>query len=200
MDTLEKARIHYYHQQSCYHSTDSAQHVGWTNKTAQINRFKAMSHFQDLTNCVLLDVGCGIGDLKSFLDERYSNFTYLGIDLISDFIKKAQARFADKENTFFIQADFIVDGLPEVDHIIVSGALNYQTDDLLFPYSAIVKLFSRAHQSMSFNLLSEESVTPSPWLKGYDKNEILNFCKHLTTNAELITGYEKDDFTIVMCK
>ncbi len=200
MDTLEKARMRYYHQQSSHYPDDSAQRVGWTNKAAQLNRFRALCHFQSLANCVLLDVGCGMGDLKSFLDERYSNFTYLGIDLIPDFIEKAQDRFEGVENTFFMQADFITDGLPEVDHIIASGAMNYQTDDLLFPYSAIVKLFSRVRKSMSFNLLREESLAESFWLKGYDKNEILNFCRHLTPTAELIIGYEEDDFTILMYK
>jgi SAM-dependent methyltransferase len=199
MDTLEKARIHYYHQH-CLHKDEPAQHVGWTSTEAQINRFEALCAFRDLSGKVLLDVGCGTGDLKAFLDKRFKNFTYLGIDLIPAFIEKARIRFPEKENTFFIQADFITDGLPEVDHIVASGALSYQTTDLLFHYSAIVKLFSRAKRSLSFNLLDAEATAPSPWLKAYDKNEVLAFCKRLTVNTALITGYEDDDFTIVMNK
>ena len=120
MDTLEKARIHYYHQH-CLHKDEPAQQVGWTSRE-------------------------------------------------------------------------------EVDHIVASGALSYHTTDLLFHYSAIVKLFSRVKRSLSFNLLDAGATDPSPWLKAYDKHEVLTFCKRLTTNTALITGYEDDDFTIVMNK
>jgi len=199
MDTIEKARIHYYHDH-CLQKEEPAQHLGWTSIQAQLNRFEALCAFKDLSGKVLLDVGCGTGDLKPFLDKHYTNFTYLGIDLIPTFIEKARNRFAGVENTFFMQADFITDGLPEVDYIIASGALSYQTTDLLFHYAAIVKLFSRAKKSLSFNLLDAATTTASPWLKAYDKDEVITFCKRLTIHTALITGYEDDDFTIIMNK
>lgn len=51
----------------------------------------------------VLDVGCGTGDLLSYLD---SSVTYIGVDISPTAINMAKARFADRKNAFFYTADF----------------------------------------------------------------------------------------------
>ncbi|MFZ6011718.1 MAG: class I SAM-dependent methyltransferase [Bacteroidota bacterium] len=200
MDVLEKARVMYYHRQSIQDTQDPARQLGWTNLEAQQKRFEALCHFPQLDGKVVLDVGCGTGDLKVFLDERYRHVTYLGIDHLPEFVNRARQRFDGVANTFFMQADFITDGLPEVDYVFASGALSYQTNDMLFPYSILMKLYSRARRGVAFNLLDDSNFVSSDWLKAYNRNEVFQFSQNLASRAELITGYLPDDFTILMFK
>jgi trans-aconitate methyltransferase len=35
-------------------------------------------------------IGCGYGDLKQYLDQSFSDFTYIGIDQMPEFISEAK--------------------------------------------------------------------------------------------------------------
>ena len=41
----------------------------------------------------VFDLGCGYGDLKTYLNQKFSDFTYIGIDQMPEFIAVAQERF-----------------------------------------------------------------------------------------------------------
>jgi SAM-dependent methyltransferase len=147
-----------------------------------------------------MDAGCGLGDLKPFLAQRFTNFVYLGIDMIPELIDAASRRFEHEKDTSFINADFTVDGLPEVDYVLASGSFNYQTDNEMFLYRAIRKMYGCARKGFAFNLLNEETYTPTEVIKSYNKYEVLGYCLRLANRAEMKIGYLADDFTIMMYK
>ena len=76
----------------------------------------------------ILDVGCGYGDLKGYLDKRFSGFTYVGIDQMPEFINRAREQYKDRPDTYFFQTDFTVVDFPKVDYVMASGALGYRCD------------------------------------------------------------------------
>lgn len=68
----------------------------------------------------VLDVGCGTGDLLSYLD---SDVSYIGIDISQTAINIARRRFVDRKNAFFDTADFRhwKDPLTELDGVVWAG-------------------------------------------------------------------------------
>jgi trans-aconitate methyltransferase len=72
----------------------------------------------DLSGCTLLDIGCGYGDLKRYLNQIYSNFTYIGIDQMPEFISEAKNRYGDCPDTYFYETYFTTVEFPNVDYVI----------------------------------------------------------------------------------
>lgn len=200
MNVIEKANIIYFHKQCIQYEADNARKLGWINDDAQQERFKTLCHVSDISNSAVMDLGCGLGDMKIHLDSMFKNIVYLGIDLVSEFVDSASQRFNGCADTFFKQADFTTDGLPEVDYVLASGALSYQTDNMLFPYRMIEKMFHSARKAVAFNMLDEEKFVSDNWLRSYNKNEVLEYCQGLSKHSKLVTGYLPDDFTIFMYK
>ena len=200
MNAIEKATIIQYHRQQIQKEKDDALKVGWSGKEAQQKRFEVLCGISDLNNKVIMDVGCGLGDLKKFIDRKYKNVVYLGIDHVPEFIEGANKRLVTSKFSYFKVADFTTDGLPDVDYALVSGAFNYQTTNLLFPFNVIEKLYRLVKQGVAFNLLDRDAFAPNDLLKSYNRYEVYGFCQRLAKRAELVTGYLPDDFTIMMYK
>ena len=200
MDIMEKASVMQFHRSKMLCENDLVRVLGWKDHQSQQKRFEALCSLADLSNSIVMDLGCGTGDLKTYLDTQFKNFIFLGIDHLPEFIATANRNFADAINTYFFQADFITDGFPEVDYIVASGALSYRCDNVLFPYTIIRKMYEHARKGVAFNLLDNEHYTSDSVLKSYNRYEVLGYCLRLAERAELITGYLPDDFTILMYK
>lgn len=200
MNTIEKANILYHHRQWLQHEVTPERKVGWVDERSQQERFQVLASIDDLTGQVVMDLGCGLGDLKPFLSDRFSHVIYLGIDILPEFIDTARQRFRNEKDTSFIHADFTVDGLPEVDYVMACGSLSYQTENELYLYQAIDKMYDCASKGVAFNLLNEETYPSTPIVRSYNKYEVLGYCLRLANRAEMKIGYLEDDFTIWMYK
>ncbi|MFT7527998.1 MAG: SAM-dependent methyltransferase [Arenicella sp.] len=83
--------------------------------------------------CKVLDIGCGPGNLVSFLP---SHVHYFGLDVNPDYIESASKRFAEFNNAQFIggtAVDFFdSELLPDetVDVVIIHGVLHHVEDDV----------------------------------------------------------------------
>jgi len=64
--------------------------LGWL-KGRQNIRFRVVSEIGKMQNSKILDVGCGFGDLSSFLKSQYQ-IKYLGVDINPKFIEIAKQR------------------------------------------------------------------------------------------------------------
>ena len=165
-----------------------------------MRRFEKLLQIGDLNGNTVMDLGCGRGDLLLCIDKQFSNVTYVGIDMMNEFVAAAEGRHSQRNKTFFFQADFTTDGLPQVDYVLASGALSYQTSNWLFPFTMIRKMYDSAAKGIAFNLLDADRFTSNTILKAYDRNEILSYCQRLCASVEILTGYLEDDFTILMRK
>ena len=96
--------------------------VGWGSKNSQEMRFKILEEILKKHNCkTVLDIGCGRGDLISYLKKKKISIKYTGLDINNKFIDIAK-KLNPKNN--FIFADFLKKDLPNFDVIFISGLFN----------------------------------------------------------------------------
>ena len=201
MNLIEKATIIHYHRHRIEsYSNEMPEALGWKTEDSQIKRFEALSTVGDLKDCTVLDVGCGYGDLKTYLDQKFSDFIYTGIDQMPEFIAAAQERFKDCPNTYFYQTDFTTVALPTVDYVFASGALSYRCADPDFYTRMIRKMFEVATRALVFNMLDSACFPEHRLLVGHDCDEITAFCHYLSSNVRVDKAYQQDYFTMFLYK
>lgn len=158
---------------------------GWTSKEVQQARFKELVKLFELTPSFdVLDVGCGLGDFSDYLRKQGLNYKYTGIDR-EDF-------YINNSNKNLKKADLFE--YKEIhDFVVASGTFN-----LNFPNIAkgITAMWDLSNKGISFNFLTE----PIEQLQHHDKNQIVEFCKTLTSLVDVYEGYLKGDATVVMMK
>lgn len=198
MDLLEKAAVQSFHRHRLQDGHIKA--LGYRDESSQTRRFEAILGWGDMTNCSILDLGCGFGDLRPFLLSHFEGTVYLGIDFLKEFVEEANSRYGDLPQTQFFQADFMTAGLPEIDCVIASGSLNYRSENSLHPWQSISRMWEIAQRGVVFNLLDQRHFGATPLLRGYDPQEVLDYCRQLDPNSLLYDGYLPDDFTIYMHK
>lgn len=198
MNLIEKATVQAFHRDRL--GQDDLRALGYRNNDSQQKRFQALTAWGDMSGCSILDLGCGYGDLKLFLDQHYHDFIYLGIDFLKEFVDEATQRFATHLNTQFFQSDFLTAGLPKVDIAIACGSLNYRSNNSLHPWQMISRMWEIANKGVIFNLLDVHHFADDQVLCGYEPAQVLHFCQQLDPDAKLHTGYLTDDFTVFMRK
>jgi trans-aconitate methyltransferase len=196
MHLLEKAAVIQYHR--CRIGEPKLCALGWRSADSQRLRFDVLCRVGELGDCKVLDLGCGYGDLKPFLDQQFNDVAYLGIDHMPEFIDEARRRYGHLPRTGFVQADILNAVFPEVDYVLASGAMSYRSRNALYPYHLIRQMWETAKRGVAFNLLDANVFTATHVLCGQNPEAILAFCRTLDPAAELVSGYLSDDFTILM--
>lgn len=199
MNLIEKATIMHYHRHRIdAYRPGTIKALGWRGTESQIKRFEILTTVGNLNGTSILDVGCGYGDLKAYLDQKFSNVTYIGIDQMPEFIADAKHRYRDHTDIFFTQTDFTVAEFPTVDYVLASGALGYRCENRGFYSAMIRKMYAAATKAIAFNMLDHNQFQDDELLVGHDREQIIACCKTLSANVRVITGYLKDDFTILL--
>lgn len=125
----------------------------------------------------ILDVGCGLGYLKGFLDEKGIKYkSYLGVDLSRAMVKGARERFGDH----FIRRDVLSDPFPgnSFDVVFLISVLGYPIGDDPEAYmkKLLITLFGFARESLVFTHLAPgRRDEPSDFT--YPPEELLRWCK-----------------------
>ena len=155
MNLIEKATIRHYHQHRLKaYQNGAVEALGWRAKESQVKRFEVIATIGNLNGCTLLDIGCGYGDLKKYLDRIYCDYTYIGIDQMPQFIDEAKKRYGDCPATYFFQSDFTTVEFPKVDYVIASGAFGYRCQNPDFHLGMIRKMYAAAGRAVAFNMLN----------------------------------------------
>ena len=199
MDPIERATILHFHRHRIQaHGGGTVQALGWRDANSQRSRFEVIAACADFNDSAVLDIGCGSGDLKAFLDERFSSLRYLGIDQMPEFIEQARQRYAAQPDTAFVLGHFDTMTLPRADYVVASGALGYRSADPHFVFNAIARMYAAAERLLVFNVLDAAHFPDHPLLVGRDVAEIEAFCRKLAPQVEVIRGYSVDDATLVL--
>lgn len=196
MELIEKATIMHYHRHRIQEFSGTVKSLGWKAEECQLKRFEVLVQVADLNGCSIMDVGCGRGDLKGFLDQRASGFAYIGVDQMPEFIGEAKKQYGHLADTYFYQNDFSVAELPAVDYVIASGALGYRSVNQDYYRQMIARMYASANYALAFNMLDKAAFPDHPLLTGHDMEEIVDYCRTLSSRVELIQGYLDDDFTV----
>ncbi|MGK5093307.1 class I SAM-dependent methyltransferase [Deltaproteobacteria bacterium TL4] len=128
--------------------------VGWGSLKSQLLRFQILSEMANFTNATICDIGCGFGDLYPFLQNRFGNISYVGIDLSEKLIQEAKNRYSEAQ---FLVQDILETRLEaqSFDYILCSGALNYRiSDNLSYLQKMLQVMFDACKKGVSVNFLS----------------------------------------------
>jgi SAM-dependent methyltransferase len=128
--------------------------LGIGSRESQEVRFAVLAQMADLQGASILDVGCGFGDLQTYLETRGIAARYSGLDLQPAFIEEARRRHPKSE---FHCAD--IEGFEPAKHfdfVFVSGTFNvkFRDDQEAWVFGMLRKLFSLAERGVGINLLS----------------------------------------------
>jgi SAM-dependent methyltransferase len=155
----------------------------------------------------LLDVGCGMGDMRDFLLKNgYPGIDYTGIDALDKMVESGKRKYPGirlhKEE--FMSESF----RSEFDILICSGAMNlrvFRTEKKQEQYIAdfIHKLYRLSIRGCAFNLL----CTRESHHFGSDRNifyadrkRIYGLCREICRDVELLYKSEIFGFTVSMRK
>lgn len=178
--------------------------LGWESEFAQQQRFDALINDLNLHGKRVLDVGCGTGNLLQYLEERFSNFEYTGVDILEYMIAYAKSK---KTRGRFICADIFKEnpfGQNEFDVIFASGTFNINLGNNKKFLIDALRLFNYiCKETISFNLLDNKSPNKENKYFYSSSDEICALINDNYPNyfrIKVIKGYLKNDFTIVCNK
>lgn len=199
MTPIERATVlHFHRHRIAAHGNETPQALGWRHADSQRHRFEVIARVADFNGRSVLDLGCGSGDLKAFLDERFCDLRYLGIDQMPEFIEQARRRFASQPDTAFALAHFDTAPLPSADIVVASGALGYRCADPHWVFNMVARMYAAAERVFVFTLLDAAVFPEHPLLVGHDIEEIAAFCRKLAPRVQVVRGYVEDDAALVL--
>jgi SAM-dependent methyltransferase len=196
-DSLET--INYFSELVKEHGIESSS-VDWANRASQERRFEILAEIGCLNDCTVLDVGCGLGDLLPWLQQRYMNLKYSGIDVTPDLIAQARRRFPSADFRICDILDF--NGIPgNYDYAFASGIFyRRKADPYGFMAEILKKMFHYSRRGVAFNTLST-------WASHHEKTEFyadplrtIQLVQQLTRSIVLRHDYHPGDFTIYLRK
>ena len=198
MALLDTAGIFRFHKEQIkIYGAGTSEALGWENLEGQLQRFEILSGIGDLNHRSVLDAGCGHGDLRGYLQEKFPHVRYFGVEQMPELLDIASERYASLPETLFFQGDFTNAELPVTDYILLSGSLNYINSDPLFVLKTIEKLFNNCRIAFGFNLLSYADPAQG-LIVSYKPAFIREYCERLSKQVHFFDHYKPNDYTIFM--
>ena len=180
--------------------------LDWESEDAQKSRFKIFTEHFNLESSVLLDVGCGLGSLAKYIDDKNIKLYYIGIDIMPEMIERAKMKTFKNINPQFMTLDFFNshDMEKEFDYIYSSGIFNLNLGNNDKFLKDAVKLFLiAARKGVCFNLLDisgKEKYGDKYYY--YKKEDILKTTKEILKflnikyDLKISDKYLSNDFSV----
>lgn len=129
---------------------DSPMAVQWSNLESQNIRFQILSEIANLNHCSILDLGCGTGQLATYLKKNNIHVQYTGVDIVDEFLECAAKKHPEHD---FCKLDKAL--ICRYDYVLISGVFNNEmSDNRSFYMGMIEKLFPIVNKGLAFNMLS----------------------------------------------
>ena len=148
--------------------------LGYGSVESQESRLRAVSEIGDLSSKSILDVGCGFGDLYTFLHRQGIHpRRYLGVDISSELLGVARKRLPEVEFQLVAILDF--EPTEKFDFVVACGVFGLE--------------------SPNWQRLLEKQLR-----KMYDLCEIgvvVNFLSYYTSGAKFANSHYADPATIL---
>lgn len=176
--------------------------LDWAGADTQIARFEVLTKHVALTGKTLLDVGCGLGDLATFLQRKNIPVTYTGVDVVEEMLARAQCEHPKER---FVRAN-VFDPNDETlageafDVVFCSGTLNLNLgNNVEFLGQALSSMLRLTRERLVVNFLHICGDYTDPTYFHYDPNEVLTALTPLCCgeNPQLIDNYLPNDFTVI---
>lgn len=175
--------------------------VGWGSHKDQLLRFEVLFRDIDPTGKRILDVGCGLGDLIPYLNEKTGgNYTYVGVDIAEKLIEEARKTYTADNICFHIGDIFSIPD-QEFDLAVLSGALSYKSQGLeLYAKRTLAKMFSLSIEASCLNFLTKYVDFELEKNQHYEPEEVFRWAKKLTPKVNILHDYPLYEFTIQLFK
>lgn len=195
-----------------YYSAKLAKHgetprgVDWNGEESQVLRFQQLSKvIAQPSGFSVNDLGCGYGAMFEYLDSRYHEISYRGVDISSDMIQAARKRYATSSNSCFTVS---ADPAEIADYSVASGIFNVRldrSDDEWLNYmKATLEVLDRSsHRGFAFNCLTcySDADKMRSYLYYADPCALFNLCKRrYSRHVALLHDYDLYEFTILVRK
>ena len=172
-------------------------------KGRQDLRFNALtSHIQK--DCFsVLDYGCGLAHLKAYLNQRFQEVAYHGVDLVPDFVHAVQQKYPDANVKVVTSYQDITDS---IDHVVISGAFNIIADGNTTTYLASVQetlqhLFKLCRISLAVNFMTDKVDFQQAGAHHTNVEHMYNFIrKNLSHRLIINQSYMPYEFTCIVFK
>lgn len=169
----------------------------------QALRFDALTRHFSGDGFSVLDYGCGLAHLKSYLDQRFSQYAYYGADLVPEFVQTVAAKYpAAKVQLVQSHADVT----KPVDHVVISGTFNIIDGDDRTAYvkrvhAALLHLFGLARVSLSVNFMTDRVDFVQPQALHMNVESMMDFIRrNLSPRLKVDESYMPYEFTLVALK
>lgn len=202
-DPLESVRAYYAAKIAAHGAVPEG--VDWGSADRQERRFAALSRgLPEREKFSLLDIGCGYGALWDYLRAAGRCFTYHGVDIAEEMIRKAVQTHPElDENSFSVAMP-----ADQYDYVVASGIFNVRgetTNDAwrAFVFSQMKTMFLKCRNAVSCNFLTAYSdpQKKQAGLHYADPCEILDFCiREFSMDVDVIHHYGAWDFTVHIFK
>ncbi len=189
----ERYRLHGYSPKS----------LGWDKGKQQV-RFDVLTSNYDFAGKKVLDIGCGFGDLATFLEKKYSDFTYHGVDLSNEFVTKACEFHQGKIGRTFEAIDILsLNNETKYDYAIASGTFNLalpNCDNYQFLEQVIEKTLDVCRDGFAFDFLSDKVDYQLKDTFHYAPEKVLEIAYKYSRNIVLRNDYMPFEFALILSK
>ena len=175
--------------------------LDWASARTQKRRFEILLENVDLHGRSILDVGCGVGELLGFLQDKGVAAEYTGVDILEKMVEEARRRHPGGR---FLCADIFESPCPleqTYDVVYCSGTLNLNVgnNDAFLP-RALRRFVEVTRQLVVVNFLHIREAVDTPLYYFYDPRTVLEIAGKLPVEARLIDDYLPNDFTVVLTR
>jgi len=170
-------------------------------KGRQHLRYAALTSHIRREGFTLLDYGCGLGHLKAFLDSRYKEFRYFGVDVVPEFVAECATTFPGAS---FAEIRGHADVAGEHDYTVLSGVFNilYVPDreqHLRAVFDTLEHLFRHTAIALSCDFLSDQVDYQQPDAFHMGKAALLEFVRaRLSPRYVLDHSYMPYEFALTV--
>ena len=191
--------------------------LDWNSPESQKLRYQILKEIliygKKSANISVLDVGCGFGDLYGFFKVgkllSRNKIKYTGYDISPKILEVAKKKYPEAR---FELKDLLEDrNTPKFDYIFCSGVFNIRTTDsgshLEYVKSMLLRMYDLVNYGVAVNMLSEGALPisqPEDMNSGryfyFRPEEILSFCRFISSRYILRHDYHPGDFTVYLLK
>jgi cyclopropane fatty-acyl-phospholipid synthase-like methyltransferase len=171
--------------------------AGWGSSMSQSQRFEVLCRDFHLAGSAMLDVGCGRGDLLSYLEKTgRAPAQYCGVELLPEIAKYARDNHA---GATVLVGDLSGVDAPPVDYAVSSGMFNLMIanhDEWM--KRTLARMWSLARHGVAFNVISERAPEHRAGQYYAKPDYWLAWCQSLTPYVVLRHDYAIHDMTFFL--
>lgn len=178
--------------------------VDWSDPIEMTMRYKRLlacsdNDLEEVESPTLLDVGCGWGGLREYMNSlsKYKTYDYSGIDIVTEMINHAQSK---NNKDSFISGDYMQLDLRNTYDYIICNAIMTQKLELSIPEmktycrSLIKKMFRECKRGIAFTVMSDRVNFKAGNLFYQNPPELLSYMlEEITCRVIVDHGYSSLD-------